>query len=46
MKIILHASENDELRRRLKTRIEDALPEGELVLTDARLHLINWSNIK
>jgi hypothetical protein len=41
MKIILHASENDELRSRLKTRIEGALPEGEVVLTDTRLHLSN-----
>jgi len=35
MKIILHARENDELRSRLKTRIEHVFPEGEIVLTDA-----------
>ena len=39
MKIILHASENDELRNRLKTLIEDAFPEGEIVLTVTRPHL-------
>ncbi|WP_020589134.1 hypothetical protein [Desulfobacter curvatus] len=39
MKIILHANENDELRSRLKTRIEDNFPESEIVLTDAGPHL-------
>ena len=41
MKIILHASGNDERRSRLKTRIEDAFPEGEIVLTDTGSHLSN-----
>lgn len=35
MRIILHAGEKDGFRSRLKTRIEHAFPEGEIVLTDA-----------
>lgn len=39
MKIILHATENHELRSQLKNRIEDAFPTGRIILTNSGRHL-------
>ena len=39
MKMILHATENHELRNQLKNRIEDVFPKGHIVLTNSGLHL-------
>lgn len=39
MKIILHATENHGLRNQLKNRIEDAFPNGQIILTNSGRHL-------
>lgn len=39
MKMILHATENHELRSQLKCRIEDGFPKGQIILTNSGLQL-------